>query len=60
MTPEQLASVKRSNRVRYGERTGKVTRDAPTWFMITWDDDETPEIIRRADTVFTRFLELET
>ncbi len=58
MTPEQLATVKCLDRVQYDGRTGKVSQDAPTWFMVTWDDNGVPEIHRRVRTVFTDHLEL--
>lgn len=58
MTKEQLGSIKWGNRVRYEDRTGKVTQDAPTWFMVTWDDSDIPEIVKRQRSPLTEWLEL--
>lgn len=47
MTSEQLAAIKVGDLVAFDDITGQVTQAAPSWFMVTWDGFETPEIIKR-------------
>lgn len=39
MTSEQLAAVKIGDRVSLADFTGQVTRAAPSWFLVTWQDE---------------------
>lgn len=59
MTPAQLITVKIGDNVRLRDSKGRVTQTTRTWFMVMWDDG-TPEIIRRASSILTGRLHLDT
>lgn len=58
MTQEELAAAKIGDTVRLRTRSGKISQSTPQWFMVTWHDDGTPEVIKRKPSVLASRLEL--